>query len=148
MSIGPHLISIPCPINSNSLINFTCQASTISIIPFLNYFTHTWQSIIYIKHIKHTQTITNHPRTTKQPNHALSRPIPRSGWRVSLKRDSLAQARQSRSSEPPSPRWRLEKETRTNAGSHLGESDSPGRDYQFSPWSHLQQMYLSTQPIT
>ena len=30
----------------------------------------------------------------------------------------------------------------------LGKSDSPGRDYQLSPWPHLQQMYHSTQPIT
>jgi len=32
------------------------------------------------------------------------RPTPRSGWRVSLRRETLAQAWDSRSGEPPSPR--------------------------------------------
>jgi len=37
-----------------------------------------------------TQTNTNHPRMNKHPNSVLPRPVPRLGWRVSLRRDVLA----------------------------------------------------------
>ena len=46
----------------------------------------------------------------------LSRPTPRSGWRVSLRRDVLAQASPLRLGEGS------KKETRANAGSRLGET--------------------------
>jgi len=122
MSIGPHLISIPCPINSNSLINFTCQASTISIIPFMNYVTHTMQSIIYIYiyiYISTYQAYPNNYKSSKDNQATKPRIV---SPNPSLRLKGLAQARQSRSGEPPSP-WRgLEKETWTNAGSHLGET--------------------------
>ena len=130
MSIGPHLISIPCPINSNSLINFTCQASTISIIPFMNYVTHTMQSIIYIYiyiylyiyiyiYVSTYQAYPNNYKSSKDNQATKPRIV---SPNPSLRLKGLAQARQSRSGEPPSP-WRgLEKEIGTNAGSHLGET--------------------------
>ena len=52
----------------------------------------------------------------KQPNSALSRPTPRSGRRVSLKRDVLAQAGPLRLGEGS------KEEPGANAGSRLGES--------------------------
>jgi len=120
MSIGPHLTSIPCPINSISLINFTCQASTISIIPFMNYVTHTWQSIIYIYiYISTYQAYPNNNKSSKDNQATKPRTV---SPNPSLRLKGLAQARQSRSSEPPSPRRGLKKETGTNAGSCLGET--------------------------
>ena len=51
---------------------------------------HTYGHVSH--HNNHTQTNSDHQRAIKQPNTALSRPTPRSGRRVSLRRDVLAQA--------------------------------------------------------
>jgi len=72
--------------NPSSTIHESCQTYLI-----LQY--------IHISHYNiHTQTNINHPRTNKHPNITRSRPAPSSGWRVSLRRDVLAQA------SLPSPR--------------------------------------------
>jgi len=99
------------------------------LIPNLSFIIHE-SCYVYIilhyihvpHHNIHTQTKTNHPRINKHPNTALSRPAPRSGWRVSLRRDSLAQA------SPPLPRRRLKTGTGKQRGillrrdpSRLGE---------------------------
>jgi len=137
MSEEPHLISMPCSINSNSLINFTCQVLTIPLILHLwilsrihsNQYIYIYIYIHVYHHNNHTQIITKHLRTTKYLNRALSRSAPCSGWRVSLKR-------------VPRPRRGLEIGTRNQRGIslrrdlfHLGEmfarskilSGSPGR---------------------
>jgi len=67
-------------------------------------------------HSNHTQAITNSPRAAKHSNHALSRLTPRSGWRVSLRRDGLVQASPLRLGEGSKTK------TGTNAGSRLGET--------------------------
>jgi len=122
MSIGPHLITITCPISSNSFISLTCRTSTIPIIPFKNHVTHTWRSIIYIctyvSTYKHTQAITTHPKVTKQLNHTLSCPTPCSGGRASLRQDSLAQT------SPPPPRRGLETRNRNHYGVSLRRDPS------------------------
>jgi len=126
MSIGPHLITITCPISSNSFISLTCRTSTIPIIPFKNHVTHIWRSIIYIyiyiytyvSTYKHTQAITTHPKVTKQLNHTLSRPAPRSGGRASLRRDSLAET------SPPPPKRGLETRNKNHCGVSLRRDPS------------------------
>ena len=60
----------------------------------------------------------NHPRISKHPNRVLSRPTPRSGWRVTLRRDVLAQA------SPPSPRRGLEEACREHHGISLRRDPS------------------------
>ena len=75
---------------------------------------HTHGHVSY--HNNHTQTISNHPRAIKPPNSALSRPTPRSGRRVSLRRDVLAQAVPLRLGEGS------KEEQGANTGSRLGES--------------------------
>jgi len=67
-------------------------------------------------HSNHTQTKTNHPGINKHPNTILSRPTPRSGWRVSLRRDILVQASPLRLGEGS------KRTSRSNAGSRLGET--------------------------
>jgi len=69
-------------------------------------------------HNVHTQTNTNHPRMNKHPNNVLPRPTPRSGWRVSLRRDVLAQA------SPLSPRWGLKEASREHHGISLRRDPS------------------------
>jgi len=96
---------------------------------FMNYAKHTSCSIIYISLIIQSySTKTDHLGTNRHPITALSRPAPRSGWGVSLERDSLARARQSRSSEtvslrraPPLLRRGHKNRSMSNAGSRLGE---------------------------
>jgi len=105
----------------------------------------------YISTYKHTQAITTHPKATRQPNHTLSRPAPRSGGRASLRRESLAQT------SPPPPRRGLETRNRNHYGislrrdpSHLGEwfarskmmSRSPGRLFEKEVWASLCQTRL------
>ena len=84
---------------------------------FMNHAKHTSCSIIYISLIIQSySTKTDHLGTNKHPIIALSRPAPRSGWGVSLRRGSLAQA------SPPSAQARARnKETGTTARSRLGE---------------------------
>ena len=91
---------------------------------FMNHAKHTSCSIIYKSLIIPSySTNTDHLGTNKQPITTLSRPAPRSGWGVSLRRGSLAQARQSRSGESPSAQARARnKEIGTTAGSRLGET--------------------------
>jgi len=66
----------------------------------------------------------NHKWVNTQPNTTLSRPIPRSGWRVSLRLKGLAQAKQPRSGEPPLPRWGLKKSIRKQCGISLRRDPS------------------------
>jgi len=113
MSIGAHLISITCPISSNSLINFTCRTSTTPIIPFKNHVTHTWRSIIYIYIHLNIQAYPSNYHSSKGNKatkpHSVS-PSP------SLRRDNLAQT------SPPPPKRGSKQETGTTAGSRLGET--------------------------
>jgi len=144
-------------------------------LQFMNHAKNTSCSIIYISLIIQSySTKTDHSGTNRHPNTARSRPTPRSGWGISLKRDSLAQA------IPPSPRRGLKKEQESNAGSRLGETplawascvlaqntlwspgrpleqkalgeplhNSPGRVYQcsplFAPAQHTQQRFQTIQ---
>jgi len=80
-----HAKSIP---NPSSTIHESCQAYII------------FHYIHVSHHNIHFQTNTNHSRTNQHPNSTLPRPAPRSGWKVSLRRDELAQARRARSGEP------------------------------------------------
>jgi len=112
-----HLISLPCHIDTNPFM------SHVEFIPNSSFTIHeSCQAYIILHYIHvshhniHSQTNTNHPRTNKRPNIAPPRPTPRSGWRVSLSRDVLAQA------SPPSPRRGLEKGAGAHAGSRLGET--------------------------
>ena len=76
----------------------------------------------YVSTYKHTQAITTHPKVTKQLNHTLSRPAPRSGGKASLRRDSLTQT------SPPPPRRGLETRNKNHCGvSHKARSLSPRR---------------------
>jgi len=67
----------------------------------------------------------------------------------SLRRAHLAWARQSlaQNQDHSLGRQLAQKVWASLRQTRLGESDSPGRDYQFSPWSHLQQMYFQIQAI-
>jgi len=84
---------------------------------FMNHAKHTSCSIIYMPLIIESySTKIDHLGTNKHPITALSRPAPRSGWGVSLRRGSLAQA------SPLSAQARARnKETGTTTGSRLGE---------------------------
>jgi len=99
---------IPDP---SSTIHDSCQACII-----LHY-------IHVSHHTIHTQTNINHPRINKHPNSVLPRPTPRSSWRVSLRRDVLAQARRARSGEPPLRLGEGSRKYPENiTGSRLGET--------------------------
>jgi len=98
--------------NQSSTIHESCYAYII-----LHY--------IHVSHYNiHTQTNIKHPRINKHLNTALSRPAPRSGWRVSLRRDVLAQASPLRPGEPPSPRRGLKKASRNQRGISLRRDPS------------------------
>jgi len=124
MSLGPPLISTPCSFSSKPLIHFTCQVPTTPIIhhlwimsriysnpsgiyPYICTCISSWQSY---------PNNSNHKWVNTQPNTTLPRPIPRSGWRVSLRRDILAQASPLRLGEGS------KRASRSNAGSRLGET--------------------------
>jgi len=100
-SFSSHAKSIPYP---SSTIHESCQAYII------------FHYIHVSHHNVHSQTNTNHPRTYKHPNSTLPRPTLRSGWRVSLRRDELAQASPLRLGEGS------KEHPETNAGSRLGET--------------------------
>jgi len=95
MSLGSHLMIIPCSFSSKPLIYFTCYVSyQTHHAPFRNSCqARTTLHYIHVSHHTiHAQTNINHSRMNEHPNSALPRPIPRSGWGISLRRDVLAQA--------------------------------------------------------
>jgi len=67
-------------------------------------------------HTIHPQTNIIHPRIDRHPNSGLPCPTPRSGWKVSLRRDVLAQANLLRLGEGS------KREAGAHAGSRLGEN--------------------------
>jgi len=78
---------------------------------FINHAKHTLYSIIYISLIIQSySTKTDRLGINRQPNTARSRPAPRSGWGVSLRR------------VPPPPRRGHKNTSLDNAGSRLGET--------------------------
>jgi len=102
MNIEFQLISLPCHFNTNHLINVPCHAHTkpiiheLWIIPLMHtHLSHTFNTIL--KSNKH-----NHSRSRKTIKHHIVSP------NTSLRLKGLAQARDSRSGEPPSPKWGLE----------------------------------------
>jgi len=130
MSLGPHLISIPCYFNSSPLIHFTCQVSTISVIH------HSW-IISYILSkplciytyirtcISSQQSYSNKFQPSKSNQTTKQCPV---SPNPPLRPKGLAQARRSRSGGTPSPRRGLEGGTRSQRGillrrvpSRLGE---------------------------
>ncbi|QCE03969.1 hypothetical protein DEO72_LG8g2001 [Vigna unguiculata] len=68
-----------------------------------------WDYVPTTEHNTQNQASIIHTKPGKQSHIALPRPAPRLGWRVSLRRDMLAQARHARSSKSPSLRRGLEK---------------------------------------
>jgi len=82
-------------------------SNPLDIYPYIGTCISSWQSY---------PNNSNHKRVNTQPNKTLSHPIPRSGWRVSLKRDILAQASPLRLGEGS------KRASGSNAGSHLGET--------------------------
>ena len=96
----------------SSTIHDSCQACII-----LHY-------IHVSHHTIHTQTNISHLIINKHPSSVLPRPTPRSGWRVSLRRDVLAQARRARLGEPPSPRRGLKEASREHHGISLRRDPS------------------------
>jgi len=80
-------------------------------LQFMNHAKYTSCSIIYISLIIQSYpTKTDHSGTNRHPNTALSRPAPRSGETVSLRR------------VPPPPRRGHKIRGMSNAGSRLGET--------------------------
>jgi len=86
-----------------------CNLGIILLIPHTSLYTY------------HSSYIHTQPKQTIQEQQisnitTLSRPAPRPGWGISLRRDNLAQA------SPPPPKRGLKKEQESNAGSRLGET--------------------------
>jgi len=106
--------TLTIPISFNSYANFHTKPIIYNswIIP-----TYLMLQYIHISHHNiHTQPISIIQEPTSIQNSTLSRPAPRSGWRVSLKRDELAQVSPLRLGE--GSRNGVE----THAGSRLGET--------------------------
>jgi len=160
MSLGPHLISIPCTlIPVQSFISHAKFPQYPSFTIHESYHTYLASHCAYIRtyervshHNNHIQTNSNHPRAIKQPNSTLSRPAPRSGGTPSPRRGLEEGTRSQRGislrrvpsrlgemfarSKVEQVAWATFRAKRVWASpclSRLGETGSFGRVYQVSP---------------
>jgi len=79
-------------LNINHLICFTCQDHTFSSFT-IHESHHSYITVHHIfYHNNYIQASANHPRTRNNQTPHFPRPTPRSGWRISLRRETLAQA--------------------------------------------------------
>ena len=100
MNIEFQLITLPCHFNTNHFNNIPCKAHAKPIIhkSWITPLMHTHLSHNFNTILKSKQALTIRGQG-KRSNITLSRPAPRSGWRVSLRREVVAWARCSLAQE-------------------------------------------------